>query len=249
MILTILRDSNDPVKDILKLYNSGKLNDLFPELVDLNKTDNGHKNNFLHTLGVLQNVCDAGLDFKQKIVALFHDIGKNKTKRKVNGKWTFYHHENVGAIMSKKILKDWNLDNDTIDYVYRMIKYHGRTKMHRDVSESAIRRLTKEVGADIINDLIDFCKCDLTSKFENKRNRIISSLNTIKERIKEVQEKDEDAKWRSPLTGHIVMELLNIQTSPLIGEIKKKYDPLLKNDEITLDDAIKEITNEYKKSP
>ena len=128
-----------------------------------------------------------------------------------------------------------------------MILYHGRTKVHRDVTESAIRRLDNEVGQDIIFDLINFCKCDLTTRFDDKRERINSALETIRRKIIEVREKDEEAKWRSPLTGHMVMELLGVGEGRIVGEIKKELDPKLKSGEITLDDAVKYIKSKWLK--
>lgn len=231
------------------IYSTTNLSDILPELVKLNTETSGHKNNYIHTLGVLKNVCDYDNDnIKMKIVALLHDIGKIKVRSKnEDGNWTFHNHEAVGAEMVKSILKRFNITNPkTIDYIYKMVKYHGRVKMHRDVTESAIRRLDNEVGEDIILDLIEFCKCDITTKFDYKRDRIVSGLETIKNRILEVRKKDEEAKWRSPITGHIIMNLLGETTGRLIGEIKRVTDTKIKNGEWTEDDAIKYILT-YKK--
>ncbi|MFA5585592.1 MAG: HD domain-containing protein [Saccharofermentanales bacterium] len=245
-ILDIIK-ADKPSIIILELYKEKKLDKFLPEVTILDTCDKGYKNNFYHTLSVLDNVCKITNDYKIKLVALFHDIGKYKTKDNSNGKWTFYNHESVGAKMTMDIFDRLNIKDDYLrDYVYRMIYYHGRVKIHRDVSESAIRRLDKEVGQDIIFDLIEFCKCDITTKFNDKRNRIVNSLNTIKNRIVEIRQKDEESKWRSPLTGNIIMDLLNIQPCKLIGDIKKELDPKLKSGDITLDDAINEVLK-YKK--
>jgi tRNA nucleotidyltransferase (CCA-adding enzyme) len=242
--------SNNTVDEIINLYNNGVLNDILPELIALDENVIGHKNNFKHTIQVLKNVCENNYDYKLKLVALLHDIGKPQSK-KINkkGVWTFHNHENIGAEISKIILTRLNItDQYLIDYVYRMIYFHGRTKIHRDVSESAIRRLTKEIGEDIIFDHINFCKCDITTSFPDKRQRIISNLDTIQNRIIEIKKIDDDAKWRSPLTGDIIMNLLNIEPSKIIGDIKKIYDPLFKNNKITLEEAKIEIINKYKNS-
>jgi len=245
-LLDLIKKENVQVH-LLELYNNGELVHILPELIDLDDNTKGYKNNFYHTLQVLKNVSDITNDHKMKLVALFHDIGKPKTKNNNNGKWTFYNHESVGAEMTIKIFNRLNINDEYLrDYVYRMIYYHGRVKIHRDVSESAIRRLDKEVGQDIIFDLIEFCKCDITTKFDDKRNRIISNLNIIKNRILEIRQKDEDAKWRSPLTGNMIMDLLDIQPCRLIGDIKKELDTKLKNGDITLDEAIKKVLD-YKK--
>lgn len=240
-ILEILK-KDKPYNIIQELFESNKLFEISPELIELSKTDVGHKNNFYHTLEVLKNVCDKNYDYKMRLVALFHDIGKPHSKRKLNNKWTFHNHEFLSAKLTLEIFDRLNYNDETIrNYVFNMIKYHGRVKMHRDVSESAIRRLDKDVGCDIIFDLINFCKCDLTTKFKDKKERIISGLDTIKNRIIEVREKDEKSKWRSPITGHDIMNILNIETGKLIGEIKKITDSKIKSGEWSVDDAINYI--------
>ena len=245
-ILKILEKDN-PYDKITDLYNSGELLHISPELCNLYSDEEGYKNNFTHTMLVLKNVCELKNDYKLKLVALLHDIGKPSTKRYDDKKgWTFYNHEKVGADMSINILKNWGVtDRQLIDYVYRMIMYHGRIKIGRNSNESAIRRLDKEVGKDIIFDLIDFAKCDMTTKFQDKKLRIISFLDELKEKIIKVRQIDEDAKWKSPLTGNLIMELLDIGEGREIGLIKKELDSKLKSNEITLDDAIQYI-NENK---
>jgi len=234
---------------VSNLYKDGELEKILPELCKLHTTTNGHKNNFYHTLGVLNNVIEYDNDnLKMKIVALLHDIGKISVRTKNNeGNWTFHDHENVGAKMIHKILKRFNITNKkTVDYIYRMVKYHGRVKMHRDVTESAIRRLDVEVGHDIVLELIEFCKCDITTKYDDKRQRIVSGLDEIKNRILEVREKDKESKWRSPITGIIIMKMLEITTGRMVGDIKKVTDEKIKSGEWTEEDAIKYI-NTFRK--
>lgn len=246
--LNILQSYN--LGDIInKLQKNGDLEKLLPELSNLDTTTDGHKNNFYHTLGVLNNVVKLdNNNLKMKIVALLHDIGKIVVRSKnSDGNWTFHDHENVGAKMVKDILKRFNITNKkTVDYVYRMVKYHGRVKMHRDVTESAIRRLDNEVGQDIVLELIEFCKCDITTKYDHKRQRIVSGLDEIKNRILEVRKKDEESKWRSPITGTIIMEILQVGTGRMVGEIKKVTDEKIKSGEWTEQDALDYIY-EYKK--
>lgn len=242
-IFYILKKKN--ASDIIyDMQMKGNLKLLLPELSALDTTDVGHKNNFIHTLGVLNNVIHyCGNNYNMRLVALLHDIGKIDSRRtNENGKWTFHDHEKVGAYMSLNIMERLDItDKNIIAYVYRMIKYHGRVKMHRDVTESAIRRLDNEIGQDIIFDLIDFCKCDLTTKFEDKRLRIQSGLDTIKQRIIEVRQKDEEAKWRSPITGTIIMNILGVGTGPMIGKIKSVTDSKIKSGEWTEEDALNYI--------
>ena len=236
-----------PYLELFKLQEEGRLEKLCPELSLLDENIKGHKNNFTHTMGVLKNVCDFGGDLRMRIVAVFHDIGKPKSKKLINGEWTFRHHEEIGAKMTMNIFDRMSIKDEKLrDYIYRMIYFHGRTKMHRNVTDSAIRRLTKDVGMDVLPDLIDFCKCDITTRFEDKRLRQTSALETIKNRVFEVQKNDEEAKWRSPLTGDVIMKVLNIKPSRLIGDIKREYDPLFKEEKITLEEAIEEIIIKYK---
>lgn len=233
---------SDKLSDIVnKLHESGDLVKILPELNNLYTTDSGHKNNFYHTLGVLDNVVKYDKDnLKMKIVALLHDIGKIVVRTKKNDNWIFHDHENIGSKMVFNILKRFNITNKkTIDYVYRMVKYHGRVKMHRDVTESAIRRLDTEVGHDIILELIEFCKCDLTTKNDFNRNRIVSGLDAIKNRILDIRKKDEESKWRSPITGLIIMDILCLTSGGrIVGDIKKVTDEKIKNGEWSEDDAI-----------
>jgi poly(A) polymerase len=239
-----------PYDILFQLFETGELKEILPELYELHTTtEEGHKNNFFHTLGVLKNVCDIGGDVNMKIVAILHDIGKPNTKnRALDGKgWTFHGHELESAKISMNVLNRWDISDDkTREYIYKMIKYHGRVKMHRDVTESAIRRLDNSVGKNIIFDLIEFCKCDITTKYDHKRKRIVDSLNTIKQRIIEVRNKDEDSKWRSPITGYVIMELLGTVEGPIIGQIKKIVDPKIKSGEWTEKDAIDYININYK---
>jgi len=247
-IINILKQDK-PYDVLFHMFKTGELEKELPELYELHTTtEDGHKNNFYHTLGVLKNVCDTSDNINMKIVAILHDIGKTATKRKdANKGWTFHNHELVSADMSLDILDRWGItDKDIREYIYNMIKYHGRVKMHRDVTESAIRRLDNNVGQDIIFDLIHFCKCDLTTKYDHKRQRIVDSLNKITERIKEVRDKDEDAKWRSPITGYVIMNLLGTVEGPTIGKIKKVVDPKLKTGEWSEKDAIDYIITNYK---
>lgn len=246
-ILEILKNSTKPYDDLLALYENGELEEICAPLFDLSFTEDGHKNNFFHTLKVLKNVCDKGFSYEMKIVAVFHDIGKTPTKRKIGeNDWSFHNHETVGAKMFVKLCETYNITDIDIDYIYKMILYHGRVKMHRDVSDSAIRRLNNDVGQDLIFDVIDFSKCDLTTRNKDKSERITSGYDAIRQRILEVRKMDEYDAWRSPLTGHVIMDIFdNKIDGRQIGEIKRSYDNILRNEEMTLEDVIKEIKKLY----
>jgi poly(A) polymerase len=241
MNLNILK-SKDLSIYINELHEKGDLVKILPELNNLHTTTGGHKNNFIHTLGVLNNVIKYDNDnLKMKIVALLHDIGKIVVRSKnKDDNWTFHDHEKIGAKMVFDILKRFNVTNKkTINYVYRMVKFHGRVKIHRDVTESAIRRLDTEVGQDIILELIEFCKCDITTRKEENRNRIVSGLDEIRKRILEVRQKDDEAKWRSPVTGIIIMETLGLKSGGrIVGDIKKVTDEKFKSGEWTFEQAM-----------
>lgn len=246
-LFEILKNNEEPYNDILKLYENGELKNICPALYNLSYTEAGHKNNFFHTLQVLKNVCDNNFSFEMKIVALFHDIAKPITKRKIgDDNWSFHNHEAVGAKMFINLCEENNITDLNLNYLYKMIYNHGRVKMHRDVSESAIRRLSTDVGSDIIFDIINFSKCDLTTKNKDKFDRINSGYNVIIDRIIEVKEKDIYNSWRSPLTGHVIMELFdnNIEGRQ-IGEIKRKYDIIIRNNDMTFEDVVAEIKQKY----
>jgi len=245
-ILDILKGET-PYIVLRRLQTEGKLKDLCPEISALDENVKGHKNNFTHTLGVLKNVCASKNNtFEMKVVALFHDIGKPSSKKYIDGEWTFHSHEEISSKMWLTLSKLWEIENqEFINYIYRMIRHHGRTKMPRNITDSAVRRFTKEIGIDIIDDLMDFCKCDITTKNINLRKRQQSALDIIRERCFKVSKMDKVAKWRSPLTGEIIMKTLNVKPSKLIGDIKKKYDPLFKDGKITLEESIYQLKTEY----
>lgn len=244
-LLEILKNSTEPWIEIQELYDNGKLKLICPELNDLSYTEDGHKNNFLHTMKVLKNVCYNNYSYDMKVVALFHDIGKPYTKVKTVNKWTFHNHEAYGANLFLKICKKYNIIDLNIDYVYKMILYHGRIKMHRDVSDSAIRRLITELGYDFVFDVINFSKCDLTTTKNEYYDRFTSAYNVIYKRCIEVHDLDEYNNWKSPLTGYIIMDIFNNNIDgKRIGEIKNKYDKVLRNNEMSLDDVIAEIKKE-----
>lgn len=247
-IIKILKQDK-PYEILLDLFNSGELETLLPVLYNLYKTEIGHKNNFYHTLKVLKNVCDNNGSFKMKLVAIFHDIGKPKTKKMVDGKgWTFHNHELVSANMSLYTMDELGIIDKTLrNYVYKMIQYHGRVKIQRDVSESAIRRLDTNVGKDIIFDLICFCKCDITTVNDTKRTRIVSGLETIEKRINEVRAKDINEKWRSPITGYVLMDMIPGIDGPTMGKIKAYTDPKIKSGEWTVEETKDYILKNYSK--
>lgn len=244
-IIEILLTEN-PSKSILDLHHSGELIKILPELSALDINVNGHKNNFYHTLKVLDNVIEANANFNMRILALLHDIGKVHTRKLINNEYTFHNHEEIGATLVPAILQRLDI-NDNVNYFVRMVKFHGRLKLIDDVTDSAIRRLDKEIGDDIIFDLIEFCKYDNSTSKPEKLKRICNGLDDIKNRIIEVRTKDKEASWRSPLTGDIIMEILNIPQGRLVGEIKKEYDEKFKNNVISLDDAIIEIKQKFSK--
>jgi poly(A) polymerase len=232
-LITIL-ESKNAVSILMDLYNTGELFISFPELVNLKKSqdENGHKDNFVHTLQVLQNAIDFNYSIEIKLTALFHDLGKVQTKRKQSGKWTFHNHENVSAEMVKMLFNRFELPNELYNKVYLMVKYHGQPQFTQ--TESAIKRLALNLEGHF-EDLINFCKCDLTSKYENKNNKIRKELHSLYNYKLTIDSKLLKESWRPPINANDIMSILNITDGKKAGEIKnimieKIKDNTLKED-------------------
>ena len=230
--------SKDPSQELTRLDKDGVLEILLPELTNLKGVDvvdgRGHKDNYLHTLQVIKQTAEASTDPWMRLVAILHDAGKAKTKKYFPGKgWTFQNHELVSAHMVKDVFNRFGLDKSKMKYVYKLIEYHGIAKelTKEDVSDSAIRRFSTELG-DWVDDLLLFCKCDMTTRFEDKRARFQKDLDDLKNRIEEVRQKDEAAKWRCPIDGNFIMKELNIVPGKKLGLIKSEIERAIKAGEV-----------------
>jgi len=211
--------------DILK--DDQWLSKNFKELLDLKSNDKGHKDNFHHTLEVLKNVMDETKDIRLYYVALFHDLGKYKTKRYItNSGWAFHGHETVSARMVKPLYDRFKLDPSTFQFVYNIVRYHGETRnvFGEKSTDSAIRRLYKNLIFDIdgdpqeiVNAFALFSKCDLTTKKESLKEELVKNADTFLKRLEEILKDDELKEKRYSINGNDIMETFNVKPGKDLG--------------------------------
>jgi len=209
------------------LKEAGLLQHIFPLLLQLEGAETldgiGHKDNFSHTLQVLDNVANTSNDIWLRWAALLHDIAKPKTKRFEPGfGWTFHGHEVVGARMVPKIFTQLKLPlNEKMKMVQKLVALHLRpiSLTKENVTDSAIRRLLFDAGDDI-EALMLLCAADITSKNQNKVKRYLQGFEFVKVRLQEVEEKDSIRNWQPPVTGEMIMQIFNIPPSKQVGIIK-----------------------------
>lgn len=212
------------------LYETGLLKELMPEvaaMAGIEQVDGmGHKDTLFHTFQVIDNVAAHSRNLWLRVAALLHDIAKPVTKRftKSTG-WTFHGHDAVGIKFVSKIFRYMRWPHDPLDYVQKMVRLHHRPiPLSKDeISDSAIRRLMFDAGEDL-QDLMTLCKADVTSKNPKKVIRIMSNFNLVEAKIAEVGEKDQLAKWRPPVSGEDIMQLLGLPEGKTVGIIKKRME-------------------------
>lgn len=239
------------------LFDTGLLELIFPELHAMHGVSyvngRGHKDNFYHTLKVLDNVSEGSDDLWLRWVAILHDIAKPLTQRyDPKSGWTFHGHEDKGARMVPKIFRKLKLPlNEPMRYVQKLVRLHQRpiALVNEEVSDSAIRRLVVEAGEDL-DDLLTFCQADITSKNESKVRRFLSNYQMLARRIKEVEERDHLRNWEPPVDGNLIMETFHIPPGRAVGQIKNEIreailDGLIPNEKEAAMKFMHEIAPKY----
>lgn len=226
--LNKIMKTEQPSRGLAELQHCGLLQLIIPELaaLDIVETRNGraHKNNFYHTLEVVDNVAKHSDNLWLRWAALFHDVGKTKSKRWEPALgWTFHNHNYIGAKMIPSIFRRMKLPMDAkMKYVEKLVDLHMRPIVIADevVTDSAVRRLMNDAGDDI-DDLMTLCEADITSKNEVRKKRFLENFRIVREKLTDLKERDYKRLLQPVIDGNEIMEMFSLQPCREVGQLKQ----------------------------
>lgn len=235
------------------LYNTKLLHEFLPELADLYGVEEiygqHHKNNFAHTLKVVDNVAEHSDNVLLRYAALMHDIGKPGTKKYMKGRgWTFDMHEHLGLKIVRQIGKRLRMSKDDTEYVGHLVRWHQQPiqLMDSKITDSAIRRLFVEMSNDF-EDLLILCRSDITTGNPKKKTKRLKNYDYLEKRVDEIIEKDKMRAFHSPVRGEEIMAECGLKPGPTVGKIKKALEEAILDGKIPNEyEATKELFLEIK---